>query len=305
MNINNLTSQDIYFGPLHLPPNATAFYVDDTTATSLYLTSDLVADAINNAAATNKIAVSGQAQPFPRPTGVPQLLHGDGSPEGVVFAPQGSLFLRRDNSGAANAIYSKTTGVTLSTGWQAGNIGNAFVATTMSALGTPSLDGTNGLLVAGTSPYDLIPFVWSATYSKWISAPFPGPYVSLSGVGNSWTSGMVGGPLQLKYGRFGAAGVKLQGQFIGWMQDTSNSQGNAYSRWSVGHSPSYPVEQNLATITLLNGNALQYNGTIDGSSDWLDLAVVSDAYITVNWQFEDAAGHTANVGGHTYFRYTS
>jgi hypothetical protein len=30
MNINNLTSQDLYFGPLHLLPNAVNYFVDDT-----------------------------------------------------------------------------------------------------------------------------------------------------------------------------------------------------------------------------------------------------------------------------------
>lgn len=118
MQVNNLTSADIYFGPLRLPANATGYYVDDTTATSLYLTSDVVADALNNAYAANKIQVSGQAQPFPRPTGTPQILHGDGDPEGLVFAPQGSAFLRRDGlQSNGGVIYVKTTGVTLSTGW--------------------------------------------------------------------------------------------------------------------------------------------------------------------------------------------
>lgn len=121
MNINNNTNQDIYFGPLHLPPGATGFYVDDTSATSLYLLSDAVADAINNAAQTGQIEVTDAADPFPRPTGDPQLLHGTGNPEGIVFAPQGSVYMRRDGqSGTSNnggVVYSKTTGVTLSTGW--------------------------------------------------------------------------------------------------------------------------------------------------------------------------------------------
>jgi microcystin-dependent protein len=61
--------------------------------------------------------VSGAAEPFPRPTGTPQIVHGDGSPEGRLFAPQGSMYLRRDNSSASSTIYVKTTGVTFSIGW--------------------------------------------------------------------------------------------------------------------------------------------------------------------------------------------
>ena len=54
MNINNTTSQDYWFGPLHLLPNASGYVVDDTTETSLYLTDDAVADAINNLSAAGK-----------------------------------------------------------------------------------------------------------------------------------------------------------------------------------------------------------------------------------------------------------
>lgn len=110
--------QDYWFGPLHLLGGVgQQLTVDDTTATSLYLTEDAVADAINNLYTSGKITVSSAAAPFPRPTGVPQLLHGDGAPEGLVFAPQGSMYMRRDGTGA-NSLYTKTTGVTLNTGWQ-------------------------------------------------------------------------------------------------------------------------------------------------------------------------------------------
>jgi hypothetical protein len=118
MLVTNQTAQDYWFGPLHLLGGVgQTLTVDDTTATSLYLTEDAVADAINNLYLAGKITVSSAAAPFPRPTGVPQLLHGDGSPEGLVFAPQGSMYMRRDGSGA-NSLYTKTTGVTLNTGWQ-------------------------------------------------------------------------------------------------------------------------------------------------------------------------------------------
>lgn len=117
MVITNQTNQDYWFGPLHLPAGigTGTLTVDDTSATSLYLTDDSVADAINFLYAQNpaKITVSGQALPFPRPTGTPGVVHGDGSPEGLVYASEGTIFLRRDRSG----IYKKSTIVHLNTGW--------------------------------------------------------------------------------------------------------------------------------------------------------------------------------------------
>lgn len=118
MLITNLTGQDYWFGPLHLPGgNGQTLTVDDTSATSLYLTDDSVADAINFLYAQNpaKITVSGAAAPFPRPTGKPDVLHGDGSPEGLVYASEGTLFLRRDNAN----VYQKRSMVHLNTGWTA------------------------------------------------------------------------------------------------------------------------------------------------------------------------------------------
>src|SRR5262249_47362043 len=108
-----------WFGPLHLPAGVgQQITVDDTSATSLYLTNDSVADAINNLYASGKITVSSAADPFPRPTGTPTLLHGDGSPEGLIFAPQGSTYMRRDGTQTnGGVLYVKTTGVTVNTGW--------------------------------------------------------------------------------------------------------------------------------------------------------------------------------------------
>jgi len=134
MLITNLTSQDYWFGPLHLPAgNGQTLTVDDTSSTSLYLTDDAVADAINTlyAASPAKITVSGAAAPFPRATGVPELLHGDGSPEGIVYAGQGSLYMRRDNTGGAQ-LYQKSTGIHLNTGWIA--LAGAVVTTPTGAL---------------------------------------------------------------------------------------------------------------------------------------------------------------------------
>lgn len=117
MLVTNQTTQDYFFGPLHLLAGVgQTLTVDDTSDTSLYLTEDSVADAVNNLYAAGKITVSGAATPFPRPTGMPETLHGDGSPEGLEYAPQGSLYLRRDG-GDAWHLYVKTTAATLSTGW--------------------------------------------------------------------------------------------------------------------------------------------------------------------------------------------
>jgi microcystin-dependent protein len=119
MLVTNQTSQDLYFGPLHLGAGiGTTLTVDDTSDVSLYLKNDSVADALNNAYNSGKITVSGQAEPFPRPTGTPEVLHGDGTPEGLVFAPQGSVYMRRDGVVSnGGGLYIKTTGVTYSTGW--------------------------------------------------------------------------------------------------------------------------------------------------------------------------------------------
>lgn len=114
MLVTNQTSQDYWFGPLHLDAGVgQTLTVDDTSDTSLYLTDDSVADALNNLYVAGKITVSSAAAPFPRPTGTPELLHGDGSPEGSAYAPQGSLYMRRDQAG----LYVKTTASTVDTGW--------------------------------------------------------------------------------------------------------------------------------------------------------------------------------------------
>lgn len=136
MQVTNQTSADIYFGPLHLAAGTgQTLTVDDTSATSLYLTDDAVADQLNNAYNAGKITVSSQAQPFPRPTGTPQLVHGTGNPEGLVYAPQGSVYMRRDGLQTnGGVVYVKTTGVTSSTGW----------------LDVPTMSGATAALPTGT-----------------------------------------------------------------------------------------------------------------------------------------------------------
>lgn len=117
MDVKNNTDHDFWFGPLLVPANATDVVIDDTSATSLYLTNDAVADAINNLATLGSITVTNAGPSYPRATGTPQVLHGDGSPEGLVYAGQGSIYMRRDSTGS-NSLYTKTTGSTLATGWQ-------------------------------------------------------------------------------------------------------------------------------------------------------------------------------------------
>lgn len=137
MHVTNLTSQDYWFGPLHLPASG-AIDVDDTDDTSLYLNDDSVADAINTLYASNKIQVTGYALPFPRATGTPEVLHGDGSPEGVVFAGQGSVFLRRDSG----SIYTKKTGIHVNTGWA--SIAQGAITTTSPWSGGPPSTPNDG-----------------------------------------------------------------------------------------------------------------------------------------------------------------
>ena len=120
MTVTNQTDDDYWFGPMHLVGGSgQTLVVDITTNASLYLTNDAVADALNNVYSAGFITVSNPPVPFPRPTGTPQLLHGSGSPDGGVYAAQGSAYMRRDNTGAGNALYAKTTGVSISTGWEA------------------------------------------------------------------------------------------------------------------------------------------------------------------------------------------
>jgi hypothetical protein len=153
VNITNLTSQDYWFGPLHLPASG-SMTLDDTTDTSLYLTDDWVADAVNNLYSAGLIQVTGAASPFPRPTGMPQVLHGDGSPEGVHYAPQGSLFMRRDGADGRH-LYVKSTAVTVSTGWIAlpGQEFD-FAQITASPSGvTATTEATSQVVIAGNNVY--------------------------------------------------------------------------------------------------------------------------------------------------------
>ncbi|HXY16846.1 MAG TPA: hypothetical protein VEH79_01600 [Gaiellaceae bacterium] len=168
MTITNQTVRDYTFGPYHLPAGSgQQITIDTTTSASLYLIDDAVADIVNQLYALGYITVSNQPTPFPRVTGVPAILHGDGNPEGIVFAPQGSAFMRRDNSGAGNALYAKSTGVTISTGWQP--FAGAIVLTPATNLPGSPTDGQQAILVDSTSaPTYAWLLQWSVAASKWL-----------------------------------------------------------------------------------------------------------------------------------------
>lgn len=118
MIITNQTNVDYWIGPMHLPAGyGQTLRLDDTSATALYLIDDTVADMLNTLVQSGMVTVANTSAPFPRPTGVPKLVHGNGSPNGLVYAGQGSLYLRRDNAGPSTALYTKTSGVTFNNGW--------------------------------------------------------------------------------------------------------------------------------------------------------------------------------------------
>jgi hypothetical protein len=73
------------------------------------------------------------------------VLNGDGSPEGLVYGGQGSVFLRRDKSG----IFQKTTGVHLNTGWIA--VGDAPLKPSAAAYESIPRQSANGNIAALTS----------------------------------------------------------------------------------------------------------------------------------------------------------
>jgi hypothetical protein len=140
--VTNQTNQDYWFGPLHLPAGVgSTLTVDDSSASSLYLLSDEVADAIAYLSSQGKISVSSVTAgiPFPRATGTPSLMHGDGSPEGLVFASQGSLYMRRDTSGSTDYLYVKTTGVLFNTGWVC--ISNGIIKPTRNTISNSTTEG--------------------------------------------------------------------------------------------------------------------------------------------------------------------
>ena len=149
MVIQNNTAVEYWFGPISLPPNAT-ITIDDITDTSLYLTDDTVADAINTLSETSPALITVTPTTgtiFPRATGTPTILHGDGSPQGLVYGPQGSIYLRRDSTAAPTTLYVKNSGVTLNTGWNA--LGPQLGAAAFATPGNASTTVTAHYVMAG------------------------------------------------------------------------------------------------------------------------------------------------------------
>lgn len=275
MLVTNNTSQDIYFGPLRVGAGASNVTIDDTSATSLYLLSDSVADSLNNAYASGKISVSGANPPFPRPTGVPQILHGDGSPEGVVYAPQGSMYMRRDNTGGGTAIYSKTTGVTLDTGWYSANISTTVVANTVAGLGNVT-DGTPGLLILGPSHYDFMPVIYSASEGRWTSATQIAVMGGSGGysINNNTTISTNYSVVQsLAYNayRYYNAGLKCQYRLIFQASNGSSSFGSIFLDffWAkLGTAFGVGGTSWSANVNVLNGARIPTSGNMTTSSVW-------------------------------------
>jgi hypothetical protein len=237
MQVTNQTTNDYWFGPLHLPAGVgQQITVDDTSATSLYLTSDSVADAINNLYNSGKVTVSSAAAPFPRATGVPSLLHGDGSPEGLVFAAQGSLYMRRDGTGGS-FLYAKTTGITFDTGWQVYSFQATPIAVIDLANWPPaspsdgqqailrlpsSYDPVGGKKLCWTFCYDSAAAMWdfmggpplyaevqtaeASASGSYVALTTPGPSVSLPRAGD----------YQIEPGFTGSGGVAGQTSFMSY-----------------------------------------------------------------------------------------
>ncbi len=231
--MTNQTNQDYWFGPLHLTAGVgQTLTVDDTSATSLVLTSDAVADALNNLYNSGKITVSGQAQPFPRPTGVPQLLHGDGSPEGGVFASQGSLYMRRDTTGASNALYAKTSGVTISTGWEVfvGGIVGRTTGTYDLVNSTTESSLISGAAASGTSGFRIPANTLGLNGA--VRLTLVGDYLNNSGAGQSCT-------IRIKFG-----GTAFYGDLVTGIAANAN-------RYPV------PLTVVVANLNATNSNLLQ------------------------------------------------
>lgn len=155
MLVTNQTTQDYWFGPLHLAAGVgSTLTVDDTSDTSIYLLDDAVADSLNSLYAAGSITVSGAASPFPRPTGTPEIVHGDGSPEGIQFASQGSLYLRRDGDDSWR-LYVKNTGAAFSDGWLAlpgQELDYAEIDSDVTGI-TATSEGTSQTVIGGNDVY--------------------------------------------------------------------------------------------------------------------------------------------------------
>jgi microcystin-dependent protein len=266
MLVTNQTSNDYWFGPLHLPAGiGQQLTVDDTSETSLYLTDDAVADAINNLYAAGKITVTSAADPFPRPTGTPTLIHGDGVPEGLVYAPQGSLYMRRDGTQTNGGIlYFKTTGITLNTGW----------------IDLATASGAEAAIPTGT----LTAFAGTAAPSGWLlcdgSAINRSTYATLFGIiGTTYGSGDGTTTFNLPDLR-GRVAVGLSSGGASLVNALGNNDGRAANIRNVSHHHTYsrPAANNIiqsgANLAVTDGT-----GNTSGDANNTDYP----AYLVVNY----------------------
>lgn len=268
MLVTNQTAYDYWFGPLHLPAGVGQnLTVDDTSDTSLYLKDDTVADAINNLYIAGKITVTSAADPFPRPTGTPTLIHGDGVPEGLVYAPQGSVYMRRDGTLTnGGVLYLKTTGVTLNTGWL--NLATASGATAAIPTGTVSqFAGSNapsGWLICDGSA------ISRSTYSTLF-----GVIATTYGAGDGSTT------FNLPDLR-GRVLVGLSSSGPAQVNTIGNNDGRTAAQRNISHHHSAPIASLNTTINYAGGNGGAVTsgnaGVTSGDSNNTD----APAYLVVN-----------------------
>lgn len=309
MLITNQTDSDYWFGPMHLPAGVgKTLWMDDTSDTSLYLIRDDVADAVSALVSSGMITVSSTAPEYPRATGVPGLLHGDGSPNGRIYASQASLYMRRDCTGSSSSLYVKTSGVDSCTGWTAMNVTTQVVATTVAGLGTGP-DGATGLLQLGSSPYDFLLMVYDAAYGKWVSAAeqiATGWEVPAGNPGTSWYD--LANPVIMEWSQYQAAGLNLQAKFVIDGRDTSNNQNNTQARIVTGYFASGDAPPvNTTAYGETNIGIMFYLASVAGEVPWTDVTPANDTFLTIEFQSsnQDSNNHSYVFSGTGYIRWTS
>jgi hypothetical protein len=281
MLLTNQTTQDYWFGPLHLAGGiGQTLTVDDTSDTSLYLTDEDVANAINSLSAAGRIVVSGASSAFPISLESPSFLFGDGSPEATIYAGQGSVYLRRDSLDPNAGVFFKTTGCELNTGWQP-------------IAGATSVPYST--LITRTAPQAIWPFdETSGSTAHDVSGD--GWDLSVSNVGSGWTWAdttspdgapaphIVGGGPQALNASFPsltnnfavAAWVNVHDQFLtqpaivrqgdpyanaaggGWTMHMDSPTGKFYALWSDGTSFHSVTADNASTTDAWHFVGFQY-----------------------------------------------
>lgn len=156
---------------------------------------------------------------------------GAGSPQNVLSAPVGTMYLRTDGT-PQNTLWIKESG-TGNTGWSLhSGVSYSIISSTVGGLGTPSQTGTIGYIRVGTWPdNEYVEMIWDNSITKWVSKPtaligmsdqsFMGvntttySYIATNSSGGSvgamgWTTRPIRHAAELF-----AAGLKLQAAFSG------------------------------------------------------------------------------------------